>query len=198
MEIIHRSGYLSNVPLQKKLATLEDLYNRSDNPYSVHDLCDALWVARGIFYNHIFRRADRSKYEEEQQAQLMLEVKQIFDDNEQCFGADKICIVLADSGIHVNKKRILAIMQELGISGVRVDTKKQFQRKQQYEKQNLLKREFSAGHLKPDMGQRYHIVQSQKLLGLSLHYLGFVLMQNRWVAGIPKHEHKPGHLHLSQ
>ena len=140
MEIIHRSGYLSNVPLQKKLATLEDLYNRSDNPYSVHDLCDALWVARGIFYNHIFRRADRSKYEEEQQAQLMLEVKQIFDDNEQCFGADKICIVLADSGIHVNKKRILAIMQELGISGVRVDTKKQFQRKQQYEKQNLLKR----------------------------------------------------------
>ncbi len=98
MEIIHRSGYLSNVPLQKKLATLEDLYNRSDNPYSVHDLCDALWVARGIFYNHIFRRADRSKYEEEQ-TQLMLKVKQVFDDGEQRFGAEKIRIVLADSGI---------------------------------------------------------------------------------------------------
>ena len=37
-------------------------------------------------------------------------------------------------------------MQEMGLSSVRVDAKKQFKRKQQYEKQNLLKREFSAGH----------------------------------------------------
>lgn len=145
MEIIHQSGYLSSVPLQKKLATLEELYNRPDNPYSVHELCDALGVARGTFYNHIFRRADRSKYEEEQ-AQLMLKVKQAFDDSGQHFGAEKIRIVLADSGIHVSKKRILAIMQEMGLSSVRVDAKKQFKRKQQYEKQNLLKREFAAGH----------------------------------------------------
>lgn len=145
MEIIHQSGYLSSVPLQKKLATLEELYNRPDNPYSVHELCDALGVARGTFYNHIFRRADRSKYEDEQ-AQLMLKVKQVFDDSEQRFGAEKIRIVLADSGIHVSKKRISAIMQELGLSSVRVDAKKQFKRKQQYEKQNLLKQEFSAGH----------------------------------------------------
>lgn len=145
MEIIHQSGYLSSVPLQKKLATLEELYNRPDNPYSVHELCDALGVARGTFYNHIFRRADRSKHEEEQ-AQLMLKVKQAFDDSRQRFGAEKIRIVLADSGIHVSKKRILAIMQEMGLSSVRVDAKKQFKRKQQYEKQNLLKREFSAGH----------------------------------------------------
>ena len=145
IEIIHQSGYLSSVPLQRKLATLEELYNRTDNLYSVHELCDALGVARGTFYNHIFRRADRSKYEEEQ-AQLMLKVKQVFDDSEQRFGAEKIRIVLADSGIHVSKKRISAIMQELGLSSVRVDAKKQFKRKQQYEKQNLLKREFSADH----------------------------------------------------
>ena len=145
MEIIHQSGYLSSVPLQKKLATLEELYNRPDNPYSVYELCDALGVARGTFYDHVFRGADRSKYKEEQ-AQLMLKVKQVFDDSEQRFGAEKIRIVLADSGIHVSKKRILAIMQELGLSSVRVDAKKQFKRKQQYEKQNLLKREFSAGH----------------------------------------------------
>ena len=145
MEIIHQSGYLSSIPLQKKLTTLAELYNRPDNPYSVHELCDALGVARGTFYNHIFRRADRSKYEEEQ-TQLMLKVKQVFDDSEQRFGAEKIRIVLADSGVHVSKKRILAIMQEMGLSSVRVDAKKQFKRKQQYEKQNLLKREFSAGH----------------------------------------------------
>ena len=145
MEIIHHSGYLSSVPLQKKLATLEELYNRPDNPYSVHELCDALGVARGTFYNHIFRSAERSKYEKEQ-TQLRLKVKQVFDDSEQRFGAEKIRIVLADGGIHVSKKRILAIMQEMGLSSVRIDAKRQFKRKQQYEKQNLLKREFAAGH----------------------------------------------------
>jgi transposase InsO family protein len=145
MGIIHQSGYLSSVPLQKKLATLEELYNQPGNPYSVHDLCEALGVARGTFYNHIFRRADRSKYEEEQ-AQLMLKVKQVFDDSEQRFGAEKIRVVLSNSGIHTSRKRIAAIMQELGLYSIRVDAKKQFKKKQQYAKQNLLKREFSAGH----------------------------------------------------
>lgn len=145
IEIIQQSGYISSVPLQRKLATLEKLYNEPDNPYSVHELCDALGVARGTFYNHIFRRADRSKYEEER-AQLTLKVKQVFDDSEQRYGAEKIRVILANSGIRVGKKRISAIMQELGLCSVRVDAKKQFKLKQQYEKQNLLKREFSAGH----------------------------------------------------
>lgn len=145
IEIIRQTGYLSGVPLQKKLTTLEALYNQPANPYSVHELCDALGVARGTFYNHIFRRADRSKHEEEQ-TQLMLKVKQVFDDSEQRFGAEKIRIVLASSGIHTSRKRIAAIMQELGLYSIRVDAKKQFKRKQQYTKQNLLKRKFSAGH----------------------------------------------------
>lgn len=59
MEVIHLSGYLSNVPLQKKLGKLEELYNCPDTLYSVYDLCEALRVARGTFYNYIFRRADR-------------------------------------------------------------------------------------------------------------------------------------------
>lgn len=145
MEIIRQTGYLSSVPLQKKLATLEELYNRPCNPFSVHELCDALDVARDTFYNHIFRKADKSKYQEEQ-AQLMLKVKQVFDDSEQRFGAEKIRIILAESGIRVGKKRISAIMSELGLCSVRTDAKKQFKRKQQYAKRNLLKQEFSADH----------------------------------------------------
>lgn len=122
LEIIQLSGYLSSVPLQKKLATLEHLYNRPDNPYSVHDLCDALGVARGTFYNHIFRRADRSKHEDEQ-AQLMLKIKQAFDDSGQRYGVEKIRVVLADKGIHVSRKQITAIMQKLGLYSIRVDAK---------------------------------------------------------------------------
>ena len=76
----------------------------------------------------------------------MLKVKQIYDDSDQRFGARKIRVVLAANGIHVSTKRIASIMQELGLYSVRVDAKKQFKRKQQYAKQNLLKREFSADH----------------------------------------------------
>ena len=58
MEIIHATGYLEEVPLQRKLKMLERMYQTEDSPYSVHELCEALGVARGTFYNHIFRRAD--------------------------------------------------------------------------------------------------------------------------------------------
>lgn len=81
VEIIRLAGYITEVPLQKKLATLEELYNRPDNPYSIHRLCEALSVPRGTFYNHIFRRADKSCYETEH-AQLALKVKQAFDDSD--------------------------------------------------------------------------------------------------------------------
>lgn len=73
-------------------------------------------MSRGTFYNHIFRKADRSKYLEEQQA-LMLQVKQIFDDSEQRYKAKKIQIVLAKDGVCMGKERIQKIMNELGLVG---------------------------------------------------------------------------------
>ena len=51
MDVIRLSGFIPAVPLQKRLATLEHLYNQPDNPFSVHELCDALGVARGTFYS---------------------------------------------------------------------------------------------------------------------------------------------------
>lgn len=55
MEIIRLSQCIANVPLQKRLSILENLHHQSDNTYSVHELCEALDVARGTFYNHIFQ-----------------------------------------------------------------------------------------------------------------------------------------------
>ena len=143
LEIIRLAGYISNVPLQKKLVFLESLYQKPGNPYSVYELCEALDVARGTFYNHIFRRADRSKRDQEQ-ARLMRLVQQVFDDSAQRFGAEKIRIALTESGIRVSTKRIAAIMQELDLHSIRPDAKKQFKKRQQYKKQNLLEQQFTA------------------------------------------------------
>ena len=145
MEIIKQSGYIADVPLQKKLSVLESIYRQADNTYSVHELCEALDIARGTFYNYIFRRADHSK-REEAQIELMRLVQQVFDDSSQRFGAEKIRVTLAGSGVRVSTKRIAAIMQELGLQSIRPDAKKQYKKQQQYKKQNLLERQFTADH----------------------------------------------------
>lgn len=87
LKVIHLSGLIDDVPLRKRLNILEALHTQYEE-YNVHELCEALNVARGTFYNHTFRRADRRKYEEEQ-TQLMLQVQQIFDESQQRFGAEK-------------------------------------------------------------------------------------------------------------
>ena len=145
MEIIKQSGYIADGPLQKKLSVLESIYRQADNTYSVHELCGALDIARGTFYNYIFRRADHSK-REEAQVELMRLVQQVFDDSSQRFGAEKIRVTLAESGVRVGTKRIAAIMRELGLQSVRPDAKKQYKKQQQYKKQNLLERQFTAKH----------------------------------------------------
>ena len=145
MEIIKQSGYIADVPLQKKLSVLESIYRQADNTYSVHELCEALDIARGTFYNYIFRRADHSK-REEAQIELTQLVQQVFDDSSQRFGAEKIRVTLTESGVCVSTKRIAAIMRELGLQSVRPDAKKQYKKQQQYKKQNLLERQFTAKH----------------------------------------------------
>lgn len=142
LEVIRLSGLIDETPLRKRLDILETLHTQHEE-YNVHELCEALNVARGTFYNHIFRRADRSKYEKEQ-AQLMLQVQQIFDDSQQRFGAEKIRIILAENGIHVGKKRIRGIMQELGLESIRENAKKDYKKRQEYQRKNLLEQNFTA------------------------------------------------------
>ena len=111
--------------------------------YSVHELCEALDISRGTFYNHIFRRADRTEYLLKQQ-ELMKQVQQIFDDSKQRFGAEKIRITLRECGIHVGKKRIREIMKERGLVSVRENAKSSYRSRQEYLKRNLLNQEFKA------------------------------------------------------
>lgn len=142
MDAIRLSGLIDGIPLRKRLDILETLHTRHKE-YNVHELCEALNVARGTFYNHIFRRADRTRYEEEQTL-LMLQVQQIFDESQQRFGAEKIRIILAENGVHVGKKRIRGIMQELGLESIRENAKKDYKKRQEYQRKNLLAQNFTA------------------------------------------------------
>lgn len=52
--------------------------------------------------------------------------------------------MLAREGIRVSNKRISALMREMGLESVRVDAKKQYQRREKYTRQNLLHRSFKV------------------------------------------------------
>ncbi len=145
LQIVGLSQIIDNTPLRRRLEILAKLHEQFEQ-YSVHELCEALNVSRGTFYNHIFRRADRTAYFQAQQA-LMLQVQQIFEDSKQRYGAKRIRAVLAESGIHVGEKRIRAIMQELGLESIHQNAKQNFRKRQTYKKQNLLQREFTASHI---------------------------------------------------
>lgn len=111
LEVIQLSDLIDEVPLRRRLDILEILHAQHEE-YNVHELCEALNVARGTFYNHIFRRADRSKYEKEQ-AQLMLQVQQIFDDSQQRFGAEKIRISMPKMAFMWKKRESEALCRNL-------------------------------------------------------------------------------------
>lgn len=142
LQIIRLSNIIEEVPRRKRLEILSKLHEQFEQ-YSVHELCEALDISRGTFYNHIFRRADQTEYLLKQQ-ELMKQVKQVFDDSKQRFGAEKIRMTLRECDIHVGKKRIREIMQELGLASVRENAKSNYRNRQEYLKRNLLNQEFKT------------------------------------------------------
>lgn len=126
----------------------------------------------------------------------MLKVKQVFDNSGQHFGAEEIRIILAEAGLHVGKKRGRAVMREMGPCSIRTDAKKQFKRKQQCAKQNLLKRSFSADH--PDQIRVSDITYFQgKGYWVYLCIIfGSIFPQSYRLAGIEAYEYTSGHCSL--
>ncbi len=142
LEIIKLSKLFDEIDLQKRLRILAQLYEQTEL-YSVRELCEALNVDRGTFYNHIFRKADRTKFLEEQ-AQMMLKVQEVFDEGQQRYGAAKISAVLAANGVTVSTRRVRRIMDELGLECIQHGAKSSYRRQQERMKRNLLNREFKA------------------------------------------------------
>lgn len=141
LEVIRLSGCISAIPQKKKLAILETIYD-SHSEYSVHEICEALEVDRGTFYNHIFRRVDPSK-KENREKELMQTVQQVYSDSGQRYGADRITKVLKANGVNINKQHVLDIMHELGLESVRQGAKRTYQQKRE-KTANKLRRDFSA------------------------------------------------------
>ena len=140
LKVTKAAGCGTSAPLQEKLAALEKLHGQ----FSVHALCEALGVARGTFYNHIFRRKDVTYYDKRRE-DMREHIKTVFDESRQRYGADKVCAVLANRNIRTTPKYVATLMREMGLYSIRKNSKREHKKKISYaKKRNHLQRQFNT------------------------------------------------------
>ena len=92
--------------------------DKSGTNYTIRELCDALQVDRGTYYNHL-RNKDRSLKKEARKAILCNEIKRIFDESHGTYGPGRIQAALKKKGIYACTKYISNLAKEMGISVIR-------------------------------------------------------------------------------
>ncbi len=127
--------------LQSKLCALEPLYGQ----YSGYELCEALEVPRGTFYNHILRnKRDGSSYAQRRR-EISPKIIKIHNETGCILGARKIRALLMEQGERVSLKLVNELMGELGLSSATKTAKKEFQKMHpQKKKENILRRNFQT------------------------------------------------------
>jgi len=81
--------------------------------YAVTLLCQALDVSVSGYYAWCQREASEHQRED---ARLSAEIQQIFLEHRQVYGSPRIHAVLKARGVHCSRKRVVRLMQQLGIS----------------------------------------------------------------------------------
>jgi len=137
IEVLKKVACTSSAPLPEKLNELALLHGQ----YSVHVLCEALDVSRGTYYNHILRNKKDDTSYQIRRAELSEKIKEIYEDSNQIYGANKIKVILAGQGIVVSDKMVATLMREMNLYSIRTESKKQYLREK---KRDHLKMDFAV------------------------------------------------------
>jgi len=124
------------IPLEDKLILLEDMREQ----YSVGVLCEVLGISKGTYHNRVLHYRDPMLYRDHRES-LKAQIRQIFDESEQRFGADKITAILIQRGVHTSKKMVLRLMREMDLQSIGVHAKRLARASAPTE--NILKRKFN-------------------------------------------------------
>ena len=133
IEILQGVNCTVSSPLNEKLDALEQLYGK----YSVHMLCEALKVPRGTFYNFILRNKRDNTWYSKRQEELRIKIQEIYDENNQIFGAAKIAAVLKEQGYRTSDKSVRKLMRDMGLISIRQDAKSIYDKEQRKFKNRL-------------------------------------------------------------
>ena len=137
IEILQKVFDVENIPTRIRMGELERLYGE----YNIHNLCDALMVPRGTFYNHLKRnKRDNSWYAQRREV-LREQIQEIYDDNRQVFGSPKITAVLKSRGVRVSEGMVRQLMQDMGLISIRESAKEYYDKEKRLHR-NYLNQQF--------------------------------------------------------
>ena len=137
IEILQKVFDVENIPTRIRMGELERLYGE----YNIHNLCDALMVPRGTFYNHLKRNKRGSSWYAKRRESLREQIQEIYDDNHQIFGSPKITAVLKSRGVRVSEGMVRQLMQDMGLISIREGAKEDYDKEKRPHK-NYLNQQF--------------------------------------------------------
>lgn len=140
LEVIKKVGCSPNAPLREKLVALENLYGK----YSVHLLCETMDVSRGTFYNHILRNKRDNTWYAKQREILRVEIKRVYDESNQVFGAGKITAVLKERGYNTCEETVRRLMKDMGLVSIRQRAKALYEQEKRRVPKNVLSQQFTV------------------------------------------------------
>ena len=95
---------------KEKYAFMDSIYGQ----YSLHEICEAMDVDRGTYYNHL-RVKDKIGQQEIRRVMLKEEILAVYDASAHRYGSGRIAEALRRRGIKTNRKTVSKLMCELGI-----------------------------------------------------------------------------------
>lgn len=98
---------------KEKYAFMDSIYGQ----YSLHEICEAMDVNRGTYYNHL-RVKDKIGQQEIRRAMLKEEIMAVYDASAHRYGSGRIAEALRRRGIKTSRKTVSKLMRELGIGYV--------------------------------------------------------------------------------
>ena len=110
-QIYSRMKCFRTSPLPDKLAEIR----RLKDDFSVYSLCRVLEVRRSTFYHYLYRSPKKTKLEIADDV-LRPKIQEHFENSKERFGSRKIRAKLVEEGITISQRRIIRLMNEMGLA----------------------------------------------------------------------------------
>ncbi len=142
IKILQSTSNLVNSPSLQKYDTITEM----SKEYNVATICEALCVPKGSYYNHILRAKKDNSLANMRRAELTPIIENIYHENKQIYGADKVSTILRERGYKVSKKLVSDIMHKNNWFSIR-SFSKTLHTQNQKRKENILNQNFTAKDL---------------------------------------------------
>lgn len=101
-------------------------------------------MSRGTFYNHIFRNKRDNTWYAKHREILREEIKRVYEESNQVFGAGKITAVLKEHGYNTSLETFRRLMSDVGLVSIRQRAKALYEQEKRRAPKNILNQRFTV------------------------------------------------------